>query len=73
MKIISGGERMREHKCILSEKPDALDGALEWLQEEIRKMESSSEKKKRVTKELEDDVRPFVRKVAEQRGLVSKK
>ena len=28
---------MKEYKCILSEKPDALDGALEWIDEEIAK------------------------------------
>ncbi|MBR1479145.1 MAG: hypothetical protein IJ608_14470 [Lachnospiraceae bacterium] len=62
---------MVEHKCILSEKPDALDGALEWLQAEIKKMESVNDSKKRVTDELRADIRPFVQKVAEKRGLVS--
>ena len=71
MKITEGGGRMTEHKCILSEKPDALDGALEWLQAEIKKMESSNDRKSQVTKALEDDIRPFVQKVAKQRGLIS--
>ena len=62
---------MVEHKCILSEKPDALDGALEWLQAEIKKMESVNDSKKRVTDVLRADIRPFVQKVAEKRGLVS--
>ena len=63
---------MIEHKCILSEKPDALDGALDWLRTEIKKMENSDEKKTEVTVNLEADVRPLVRKIAEQRGLVVK-
>ena len=64
---------MTEHKCILSEKPDALDGALEWLQEEIKKIESSNDQKKnRVTESIEKDIRPLVRAVAKQRGLVSR-
>ena len=46
MRIIEGGELMVEHKCILSEKPDALDGALEWLQAEIKKLETENDKKK---------------------------
>ena len=63
---------MIEHKCILSEKPDALDGALDWLRTEIKKMENSDEKKAEVAVNLEADVRPLVRKIAEQRGLVVK-
>lgn len=63
---------MTEHKCILSEKPDALDGALEWLQAEIKKMESSIDRKSQVTKALEDDIRPLVLDVAKKRGLVNK-
>ena len=34
---------MVEHKCMLSEKPDALDGALEWLQAEIKKLEEDED------------------------------
>ena len=71
MKITEGGERMTEHKCILSEKPDALDGALEWLQSEIKKMESTSDQKKRVTEKLEENICPLVQKIASKRGLVS--
>ncbi len=62
---------MAEHKCILSEKPDALDGALEWLQAEIKRMESSNDPKKKITETLHADIRPFVRKVAKKRGLMS--
>lgn len=61
---------MMEHKCILSEKPDALNGALEWLQAEISKMESSNDRKKQVTEELKTVTRPRLQKVAERRGLV---
>ena len=76
---------MVEHKCILSEKPDALDGALEWLQAEIKrldfeydelfrelkKLETENDKKKKVTESLKADIRPLVQKVAKKRGLVS--
>ena len=48
MRIIEGGELMVEHKCILSEKPDALDGALEWLQAEIKRLETENDKKKKL-------------------------
>lgn len=61
---------MVEHKCILSEKPDALDGALEWLQAEIKKLEEDDSKKKKVTEALKADIRPLVQKVAKKRGLV---
>lgn len=63
---------MVEHKCILSEKPDALDGALEWLQAEIKKLENVNDRKSQVTQALENDIRPLVQKVAEKRGIVSK-
>ena len=62
---------MVEHKCILSEKPNALDGALEWLQAEIKKLEEDDAKKKKVTEALKADIRPLVQKVAKKRGLVS--
>ena len=62
---------MVEHKCILSEKPDALDGALEWLQAEIKKLEEDDSKKKKVTEALKADIRPLVQQVAKKRGLVS--
>ena len=62
---------MVEHKCILSEKPDALDGVLEWLQAEIKKLETENDKKKKVTESLKADIRPLVQKVAKERGLVS--
>ena len=62
---------MVEHKCILSEKPDALDGALEWLQAEITKLENVNDRKSQVTQALENDIRPLVQKVAEKRGIVS--
>ncbi len=71
MRIIEGGELMVEHKCILSEKPDALDGALEWLQAEIKKLETENDKKKKITESLKADIRPLVQKVAKKRGLVS--
>ncbi|MBE5870879.1 MAG: hypothetical protein E7294_06435 [Lachnospiraceae bacterium] len=61
-----------EHKCILSEKPDALNGALEWLQAEIKKLETENDRKNQVTQQLLKDVRPLVQKVAKQRGLVAK-
>ncbi len=59
---------MGEHKCVLSEKPDALDGALEWLRSEINRIEG--ENKARVTQELEDAVRPLVLKIAGKKGMV---
>lgn len=58
---------MKQYDCILSEKPDALDGALEWLDAEIEKAETENE----VTKEVEDHIRPFVMEIARNRGLVS--
>ena len=60
MRIAKGDIYMAEHRCILSEKPDALDGAIEWLQDEIRKIESNNEQKQRANKTLEENIRPFV-------------
>ncbi len=60
---------MKEYKCILSEKPDALDGALEWIDEEIAKEKALRNDKNRITQKLKDEVRPLVIKIAQSRGL----
>lgn len=61
---------MKEYKCILSEKPDALDGALEWIDEEIAKEKALRNDKNRITQKLKDEVRPLVIKIAQSRGLI---
>lgn len=58
---------MKPYNCILSEKPDALDGALEWLDAEIRKAELENE----ATKEVENHIRPLVMEIAKKQGLVA--
>ena len=63
---------MKAYNCILSEKPDALDGALEWIEQEIEKEKAMQEDKKRITQKLKAEVRPLVIKIAESRGLVTK-
>ena len=60
---------MKEYKCILSEKPDALDGALEWIDEEIAKEKALRNDKNRITQKLKDEVLPLVIKIAQSRGL----
>ncbi|MBQ9589402.1 MAG: hypothetical protein IJR29_04385 [Butyrivibrio sp.] len=60
---------MKEYKCILSEKPDALDGALEWIDEEIAKEKALRNDKNRITQKLKDEVRPLVIKIAQSRGI----
>lgn len=60
---------MKEYKCILSEKPDALDGALEWIDKEIAKEKALRNDKNRITQKLKDEVRPLVIKIAQSRGL----
>ena len=57
---------MKQYNCILSEKPDALEGALEWLDAEISKAEIENE----VTKEVENHIRPFVVEIARKQGNV---
>ncbi len=63
---------MKEYNCILSEKPDALDGALEWIEQEIEKEKAMQDDKNRITQKLKAEVRPLVIKIAESRGLVTK-
>ena len=58
---------MRENRFILSEAPDALDGALEWLDAEIEQEEENN----RLSKEIEEHIRPLVMKIAEEQGLLS--
>lgn len=56
---------MTDKKFILSEKPDALDGALEWLDEEIKREEES----RNLSKKVEDHIRPLVLKIAQKNGI----
>ena len=57
---------MDKSRFILSEKPDALDGALEWLDAEIEKEETNN----RLSKQIEDHIRPMVLEIARKKGLV---
>ena len=57
---------MKPYNCVLSEKPDALEGAVEWLDSEIKKAELENE----AAKEVEENIRPFVMEIARKRGLV---
>jgi hypothetical protein len=57
---------MKPYNCILSEKPDALDGAIEWLDAEIKKANLENE----ATKELEKRIRPYVMEIARKQGLI---
>ena len=58
---------MEQHRFILSEAPDALDGALEWLDAEIEKEQESS----RLSKEVEEHIRPLVMQLAREQGLLT--
>jgi cell division protein FtsL len=53
-------------RFILSEKPDALDGALEWLDAEIEQEEEND----RLSRQVEDRIRPLVLEIAKNDGLV---
>jgi cell division protein FtsL len=53
-------------RFILSEKPDALDGALEWLDAEIEQEEEND----RLSRQVEDHIRPLVLEIAKNDGLV---
>ena len=53
-------------KFILSEKPDALDGALEWLDAEIKKEEEND----RLSREVEDHIHPLVLEIAKNDKLI---
>lgn len=53
-------------RFILSEKPDALDGALEWLDAEIEQEEEND----RLSRQVEERIRPLVLEIAKNDGLV---
>lgn len=53
-------------RFILSEKPDALDGALEWLDAEIEQEEEND----RLSRQVEDHIRPLVLEIAKNDGVV---
>ena len=53
-------------RFILSEEPNALDGALEWLDAEIEKEEENN----RLSRQVEDHIRPLVLEIARDAGLV---
>ena len=53
-------------RFILSEKPDALDGALEWLDAEIEHEEEND----RLSRQVEERIRPLVLEIAKNDGLV---
>ena len=53
-------------RFILSEEPNALDGALEWLDAEIEKEEENN----RLSRQVEDRIRPLVLEIARSSGLV---
>lgn len=54
-------------RFILSEEPNALDGALEWLDAEIEKEEEDN----RLSRQVEDHIRPLVLEIARDNGLVA--
>lgn len=54
-------------RFILSEEPNALDGALEWLDAEIEKEEENN----RLSRQVEDHIRPLVLEIARDNGLVA--
>ncbi len=56
-----------KRKSILSEAPDALDGAVEALQKEI----ALEEKEARLTKEANEHIKPFIMEIRMKRGLCS--
>ncbi|MBR1743062.1 MAG: hypothetical protein IJ733_14575 [Lachnospiraceae bacterium] len=59
---------MKPYNCILSEKPDALDGAIEWLDAELKKSNMENE----AAKEVECHIRPFVIEIAKKQGILVK-
>lgn len=56
-------------RFILSEEPNALDGALEWLDAEIEKEEENN----RLSKKVEDRIRPLVLEIARNGDTVAAK
>ena len=56
-------------RFILSEEPNALDGALEWLDAEIEKEEENN----RLSREVEERIRPLVLKIARNGETVAAK
>ncbi len=58
---------MNKHNPILSEAPDALNGAVEALQKEI----ALEEKEARLTKEANEHIKPFIMEIRMKRGLCS--
>ena len=58
---------MDTRRIILSEEEDALDGAIEWLDEAIAREEEND----RLSRQVEDHIRPLVLKVAEEMGYDS--
>ena len=58
---------MDTKRYILSEEPDALDGALEWLDAEIEKDEENN----RLSKMVEDHIRPLVLEIAKNRNMMT--
>ena len=63
-----GVDNMKPYNCILSEKPDALDGAIEWLDAELKKADMENE----AAKEVECHIRPLVLEIAEKQGILVK-
>lgn len=59
---------MNNSRFILSEAPDALDGVLEWLNEDIEREEENS----RLSYMVEEHIRPLVMEIANRRKLVDK-
>ena len=55
------------NRFILSEEPNALDGALEWLDAEIEKEEENN----RLSRQVEDHIRPLVLEIARDSGLLA--
>ena len=58
---------MNKRNPILSEAPDALDGAAERLQKEL----FLEEKEARLTKEANERIKPFIMEIRSRRGLCS--
>lgn len=59
---------MNNSRFILSEAPDALDGVLEWLNEDIEREEENS----RLSYMVEEHIRLLVMEIANRRKLVDK-
>ena len=48
---------------VLSEAPEALDGALEWADEEIKRIERAKEDSKRIAERIEPYRKEAIRKI----------